>query len=217
MFRFHQGLDLFLETQAPQIVQQIPVLVILDGRAIADGPQPLCIQYPNSEHCMAIIDTSDLLSEKPLINAPLLITSREIIYQRNEFETRSYSFAGIDNFVVDQNRIQGWIEFCRNWLALALYPLVLLSLFVYRSFQAIFYAVIGLLMTKYRRLSIAFPNLASLSAVALTPAILLQGLAILLGVSQSIPAPTYLLISLAYLWFALSAQISTPGNQVDIS
>lgn len=206
MIRLHRGVGLFIEHQAPELVEQIPLILIVKGRAVADIPQPHCIRYPDSDRCLAIIDTSGAIQSLEQLDAPILMTETEIIYKRNDQETRSYSFANIDEFVLDQQRIAGWLAFCKTWLAVALYPLIICALFVYRSFQAILYAVLGIAMSKFQQTPIAFSALASIAAVALTPAIIVNLASMLSGFSLNIHPILYLLLSMAYLWFGIDSQ-----------
>lgn len=213
MLRFDQGLDSFIDHQAPQLTAQIPLIVILNGKAVAEGPQPHCVHYPDSERCFAIIDTTGNQQSAEQIDAPLVMTDRELIYRRNATESRSYSFANIDEFVLDQTLMADWLAYAKDWLALSLYPLIILVSFIYRSFQAIFYAVLGIAMRKAQKVEIPFPSLVSISVIALTPAMVIDLLSMLLGWSLAIHPLFYLLLALGYLWFGIACQQdgSQPG------
>ena len=123
MITMHIGLSEFLDNEAPKIVKQIPKLTISGGRASIEEPQPYRITEPESEQTIAVIDTTGQITSLDQTDAKVLITATDAIIEKNQFETQTFSFAEIDEFVLEQDMINGWLDIARTLAAPIIYVL----------------------------------------------------------------------------------------------
>ena len=115
----------------------------------------------------------------------------------------------VKNFVLDSDRIMGWLDTAGKFLVIAIYPFALLGSYVYRIVQVLIYAAIGLLFASRCRVMLSYAALLRLAVVAVTPCVLLKTMLGLAGVNLPYAWLIYLLIALTYLFFAVKA-VSEP-------
>lgn len=211
MISLHRGVSDFINNEAPALVNQVPKITITDGLVSIKEAQPYYIKDPDSNEALAIIDTTGQIDSIEDMNAFCLLTSDKIIIKQSKFETRTYDLSNIKAFAVDSERITGWLHVGGKFLAIIAYPFALLGSLVYRVVQALIYAAIGLLFASVCKTTLPYTALIRLAVVAMTPCIIVGTILGLIDVS--IPAWLYLVVALAYLFFAIKSISGIP--QVD--
>jgi hypothetical protein len=205
MVMIHQSLAEFVQNEASKLISQVPALTIKDGIASIDEPQPYYIMVPDSNEVFAIIDTTGTITSLADSNAYALITKTEAIYREDEVQSRTFSFAEIKNFRLDQAKLNNWLSTFQKLFVPITYPVVLAFSYVYRIIQALIYAAVGLLFAQGFRTKIEYPALLRLAVVAVTPAIIVNTIAALTGFVSFGIWLVYLVIALAYLAFGVKA------------
>ena len=120
----------------------------------------------------------------------------------------------VENFVLDSDRIMGWLHITEKLIAITIYPFALLGSSFYRIVQALLYAAIGLLFASWCKATLSYAALLRLAIVAVTPCIIVGTVLGLVGVP--LPSLVYLLIALLYLFFAVKANSQTMPPQEGI-
>ena len=98
-----------------------------------------------------------------------------------------------------------------------MYPIALLSSYVYRIIQALIFAAIGLLFVSMCRVSLSYGALLRLAVVAMTPSMIVKTVFALAGIHlPCIVLLLYFLITLAYLYFGVHACSQIPLTEQEI-
>jgi hypothetical protein len=203
--RIHAGFQHFLKNDAPKIIAQLPAIHITKGEVQADPPGRHEIKDPGTGRLMVLIDPSiEGLPEQIPEDSVVLTRSRLIVRERRG-QTRIQDLAGVESFSMTREDAARWLETAGRWLAVVFYPFALLFSFLYRAVQVLIYAAIGIAFANAAKAGLSYPDLMRITAVAITPAVLVDVLRELLA----IPIPMWWLlcfiIAMFYLHFAIHA------------
>ncbi len=208
MINLHRGISNFVNNEAPAVVNQVPEITITDGQVSIKETQPYYIKDPDSDEPLAIIDTTGQIESLEDTDVFFLLTGNKVIIKESNFEERSYDLSNVKAFAVDSERITGWLHIGRKFLAVVIFPIALLSSYVYRIVQALIYAAIGLVFASFCKTTLSYAALIRLAVVALTPCIIVG--AILDLAETSIPYYLYIVAALVYLFFAVKSISDIP-------
>lgn len=201
----HWGFAEFAEQDAPKVVSQIPEITITDGEASIDEPEPYFIRDPDTGEVLVVIDTTGQITSLADTDALGLVTKNAVTFQKNAYETRTFSFQEIGHFVLTQEKIYGWLNTGKRFLAPVLYPFCVIGSFIYRVLQALLYAAIGLLIARMVKVELSYDSLLRLSVVAVTPAIIAATILTISGIHLPIGGLWYFLATMGYLTFGILA------------
>jgi uncharacterized protein DUF1189 len=203
MIKMHVGFSRFAEQEAPRFIQQIPRITITNGIVSTDVPTPYFINGDDGKP-LAIIDTTGKYQSLDDTPAYILLT-RNQVFARDERQTRIYDLSGVQSFELDRARAEGWLQMAKRWLVVVLFPIVLISSFVFRAIQMLIYAAVGLLFARMLNTTLSYLTLMRLSAVALTPVLILNLLLEFLPFEIPVWWLIGTLIGLGYLFFAVKS------------
>lgn len=212
----HIGLTDFVNNEAPAVVQQVPQITITNGQVSIDEAQPYYIKHPESNDVLAIIDTTGTVTSLDDPNAFCLLTRTKLIGRKSQFETRAFDLSQVEDFVLNADRITGWLHTFRKFFAVIMYPFALFGSYAYRIIQALIYAAVGLLFAKWCNTTLSYRALLRLAVVAVTPAIIINTVLGAAGVHLPYAPLFYLLVALGYLFYAVKACSYTPVTPEDI-
>jgi len=204
MLKMHFDVGRKMQQMAPQMAKDVPHITIKKGILETDPPGRHELKDPDTGKTIAIIDASiDSINLDELPEDVIVVTRTKLVMkQKDRRQTRIQDLAGIDRFSMDRNDAERWLRAAGKWMATALYPFALLFSFIYRICQLLIYAAIGL---AFARGLVPYPILMRLTAVAVTPAVLVDSLHDVVGA----PVPMWwlicFLIAMFYLHFAVQA------------
>jgi len=209
MFKIQRGLSHFIDKEVPPLVEQIPKVTITDGEVSIDQPQPYYIKDPDSNDVLAIIDTTGTIQSLDNTDALVLLMKTQLIYRQNKVESRTFDFTEVEHFVLDKDKIMGWLNIGKKWLVLALYPFALLGSFIFRIIQALIYAAIGLVFAALCKTKLSYAALLRLAVVAVTPCVIIR--TVLESASAQLPMAGlwFFLLAMVYLLFGVKAVSQT--------
>jgi len=212
--RIHLGFASFVKNNAPPFVEQIPEITITDGQVSIKEPQPYFLRVPDSNEIIAVIDTTGSIESLEDANAFFLLTDNSMIIRKSDIETQTIDLSQIESFTMDSARITRWLNIIKKLLVVIMYPVVLLSSYVYRIIQALIFAAVGLLFASLCKVSLSYGALLRLAVVAMTPCMIVKTVFGLAGVHLPCGVGlVYLLVALAYLYFGVYACSQTPPDQ----
>jgi hypothetical protein len=215
--RLHTGFAGFVQNDAPTVVEQVPEITITDGQVSIDKPEPYYIKIPDTNENLAVIDTTGTITSPHDANAFCLLTKTGIIMKQSDFETRTYDLSQIESFTVSGEGIMKLLHIVKKVLVIILYPIALISSYIYRIIQALIFAAIGLLFASMCRVSLSYGALLRLSVAAMTPSMIIKTVFGLVGVYlPCIILLLYFLITLAYLYFGVKACSQIPLTEQEI-
>jgi len=204
--KMYIGFTNFVDNEAPAFIEQVPEITINDGKVSINEPQPYYIKDPDNGDILAIIDTTGQITSLKDSDALCLLTSDKLITRKSKFENRTYDLSNVKTFAVDSERITGWLHIARKFLVVVVYPLALLSSYVFRIVQALIYAAFGLLFASWCKVTLSYPTLLRLAVVAMTPSLLVKTIFGIAGIHLScITSLIFLIMTLAYLYFAVQS------------
>lgn len=203
MFKLHNNLSLFIDKEAPPFIEQVPKITIEKGEVHIDQPQPYYIKVPDSNQVLAIIDTTGQIQSLENTEAFALLMKTKLIMRQNNVESRTYDLSQIKSFVVDQDKITGWLNAIQKVVLPFLYPFVLLGSFIFRSIQALIYAAIGLLFAALCKIKLSYAALLRLAVVAVTPCIILRTVFEIVSLRIPMAGLLFFLIAMAYLFWGV--------------
>jgi hypothetical protein len=213
MIKIHIGFSDFINNEVPAVVEQVPEITITNGEVSISEPQPYYIKDPQNGDVLAIIDTTGTIKSLEDPNAICLLTKTNIMWRQVEFETRTIDLSEVKNFVLDSERIMGWLHTARKFLIIIIYPFALLGSYLYRIVQALIYAAVGLLFALWCKVTLSYATLLRLAVVAVTPCVLVKTILGIAGVHLPYAGLIYLVAALAYLFFGVHATAQTTGPQ----
>ena len=217
MVWINTGFAGFINKDAPTVVEQVPEITITDGQVSIDEPQPYYIREPDTNDILVVIDTTGTIESPHDANAFCLLTKTSMIMKQSNFETRTYDLSQVKSLTVSGDGIMKLLHIMKKFLFIVLYPIALLSSYVYRIIQALIFAAIGLLFASLCRVSLSYGALLRLAVVAMTPCMIIKTVFGLAGVHlPCIVLLLYFLITLAYLYFGVHACSQIPLTEQEI-
>lgn len=203
----------FVNYEAPKIITQVPEITIVNGEASIEEPQPYTITDPDTNKPLVIIDTTGQVTSLQNTEARMLVAKSYVMYEKNAYETRTYDLSDIEGFVLNQSLINEWLNIAQEYFFLALYPLMLLGLFVAQIIRMLIYAVIGIIFTKILKSSNDYSSLLRLSVISFTPVILIQMIIEILGISIPFSGIIFFLVAMTYLFFGVYSAKNTETSR----
>ena len=217
MVRIHIGFAGFVNKNAPTVVEQVPEITITDGQVSIDEPEPYYIKIPDTENNLVVIDTTGSIESPQDANAFCLLTKTSLITIQSDYETRTYDLSQVKSFNVSSDGVMKFLNIMKKLLVIILYPITLLSSYVYRIIQALIFAAIGMLFASMCRISLSYGALLRLAVVAMTPCIIFKTVAGSAGMNlPCIVGLLYFVITLAYLYYGVYACSQTPITEEEI-
>lgn len=204
------------ETLAP-LTSQIPRIEIQNGEATVNARQPIFVTDPESGKTIFIIDTTGkTTSLDPYDNVLLLTKSKLIVkqpHQTQEMLLRDLAPLLGDPVVIDREWIEGTIFWWAKLISVLYLPIVALFAFLYRFVEMFLLAIVGIIIAASQKPSLSFAQVLRLSAMALTPVILLNTV-----YEQVVPAHRFwcvwwlicIAIPIGYLVFGIRAAREQP-------
>jgi hypothetical protein len=112
----------------------------------------------------------------------------------------------LDSLVVNQENLSRWINDVVQWAWVVFYPVIVVFFFVMEAVVLLFYALAGLLLSEISHKGLDFLVTLRLSAISHIPALLAGTILSVLGLHSGWFSLVLIVLSLAYLFFAVSAQ-----------
>ena len=181
---------------------QIPKIEIANGVVTSEVSQPYTIKNPESGKDLAILDTTGKVDSLADTDAVLLLTKDKVYLRREGGGIQTENLSEVETFRIDAQSVESWVS-TMSWLAPWIFGLVVFGMtYVYRFFVLIIFSLIGILIVRVVGLNWNFPLICRVTAVALTPVILLN-LLLIVVLDKSALIPIFeLVLTLGYVYFA---------------
>lgn len=161
------------------ILSQLPEITIENGQASIEEPQPFNIYSSNKEHILGIIDTTGSTQSLDGTNAIFLITKNELLIVLETDQEIRYRFQPHQEKFIINKQTMGQIaehfkSFSRWFLPLIAYPIFILSYTAYTLVQALFYAIIAVILFPLLKKRCNLKEGTRLAIVASIPALMVE-------------------------------------------
>lgn len=208
----------------PAVLEQIPSLELNNGVLSTDAEMPFVIRTPagvdvtsdrsvsvevtEEGDIIAIIDIDASPDDFERLNTELLLTDRELVFIGENDRPEVFSFnqlAVLGNVRFDRDTVQGLYDVVGKWLSVWLLPVVTAGSFVYRAFQALLFAVIGMIIASTLKVQLSYSALVRLMVIALTPVIIINTLFNVVGITLPLWWFLSFMLMMTYLFLAIRA------------
>jgi ABC-type sugar transport system permease subunit len=202
IIKVHIGISAFINTEVPPFIEKFPVVEIHDGVASFDKPSPYIIKDEKTGEDLIIFDDSGEYTSLENTEAKVLVTDSKLIYIKDKFETREYSFATIQDFSLTHEKIMSWMGW-GNYISIFVFLLVIPCVFIYRALQVLLYSLAGLIFQSVLKTRFSFQTIYRLTILSITPAFVTDK--VLQYFDLDFTGWTFLcmVISLCYLYFGM--------------
>lgn len=210
---------------ATMVADQLPPMTWEDGELSIEGEQPyiILVQGEAGEKAfpLAIIDLDADMRTLRDSDAMFLLTKEAVHSKRDDsIETHYWDEIEQETFYLDRTVARELLNEAANWaaanqvgiyliLSLFLWVMLTLFLYVYRLFQALIYGGVAMIVCSFMRVQMSYQTGVRLACVAMTPAILLDGVFILAGLG-GLSVIMSILVTCGYLTFAVHSTKDIP-------
>lgn len=202
----------YLNEEAPRIIRQMPAVTVSKGTLSIDRPEPYFILDEKTGDPIIIFDATNKAEPALREKAPVLVLKKEIIVRGERGQVKHIDLAGIDGFRIDKRLLYEWLDTFRGSFAAVLYPFAVAIAFIFRVFETAVFAAAGSLFTRSHNTPLAYRDLVRLSAVALTPAMVVGALFNLAGAAIPFWCIAGVPISFSYLYYGIKANAGSPAK-----
>lgn len=209
--QLHRGYEWVRTTYLPAVLADMPTVEIRDGQARIAGGGPVRLTGPGDD-VVAILDPAARASDLEGTPALVLLT-RDVLVVDTFQGPRALDLDSVGSVVLTPSTVQAAADVALRWLAALTYPVGALASFVYRFVQALLFGLLAAVMARTFGASLSYAAAVRLTAVALTPVMVLE----LLQALTRIAIPAWWLVALAttliYLYFGVRALTESAGGE----
>jgi hypothetical protein len=176
-FKWHAGLAGFVAVEAPKMTTQVPTVTLNNGDISIDRPEPYTITDTETGKPLVVFDTTGGTTEPPLSVPSVLVTKHGFSMRKSASEIQVQDLSQVKGVhQLNGNDVQGWLNTgVGAWWPVGYPAMTILSL-LWRIFLTLIFATIGLAFASGMRAPLTYAALLRLSAVAMTPVVLLDTL-----------------------------------------
>ncbi|MCD8548230.1 MAG: DUF1189 domain-containing protein [Aeromonadaceae bacterium] len=207
------AVDRFYDEQLDGYLRQVPTLHFRDGALSMERAEP--VEIRDGDLLLVVIDPQGHYQSVDEVDAPVLVTRHELIMRKGQGRTEHMAFSQFPDMVVDQPMLRRLFDEVRRIAGKFVYPIIWLTDWGYRTFQALMLGAFALLLARRRNLAITYGTGIRLAAVALTPAIVLQALLVWLNLTLPAAWLLFLALELGYVYFAVAQQTGDDEGPTD--
>jgi hypothetical protein len=212
-FEIRHGYYSFIENDLPLYLDELPELTIQDGSASTQEERPYIINEKGTNDPFIVVDTSGQITSLEQTSAPVLITNDRIYIRKSDVETRSFDFSGFADMTIDRQLIDSFLATTSKFVMPLTYVILVLFAWSWRITQAMLYALLAGWLAKKQGVSLRYPSYVRISAVALTPAMIIDMFIGILGLPLPFASVLFIVLEVMYLRFAVQSVCQLPRDK----
>lgn len=205
----------FIEEDLPLYLDELPELTIQDGYASTPEDRPYIINEKGTTDPFIVIDTSGEFTSLEQTSAPVLITNDRLYIRKSDIETRSFDFSTFTDMTIDRELIDSFLSTTSKFVMPLTYVILVLFAWSWRITQAMLYALLAGWLAKKQGLTLRYSSFVRISAVALTPAMIIDMLLGILGLPLPFGGVLFVVLEVMYLRFAIQSICQLPRDKHD--
>jgi len=205
--KMQSNINTLIDEDAPAIVSQLPTIKISEGELSIDKDVPYYIRNVETNNVLLVIDTSGQINSIQETSA-IFFASQNRIQSRDPDNPGDLRTILIDqkwDTVIDQTKVITWLDKVKR---LAFYPLVVfftLFGFLIVQIRVLLLSVIALIFNNMIKAGLHYSALLRLSAIAITPLMVVKALLMVMGVFFPLQGLLLLVLAVGYLYFGIKA------------
>ncbi|MBA4373537.1 MAG: hypothetical protein C0402_11830 [Thermodesulfovibrio sp.] len=213
--RMQADLGAWLNDQAAGYIRQLPDITITKGVLSVDAEEPYRILDPTTGEPVVILDSTGSVKSLEGTKAVALFTKTALIVRKNETETRAFSLSdlGGETMTIGRRNAYDLLEAFVDIFPVILYPFALFISLLLWSTVVLVFALAGRLYARRLALALDGRSVVRIAVIALTPALLSGALMTTAGASLPYWWLVTVLISLAYMFYGIQANVSLPTQE----
>jgi hypothetical protein len=192
---------------------ELPELTLVDGKLSTDVTQPHRMTHPTFGTILILDTTRDTFASDEMDEALVYVTQTRV-YTHNPVrgQTREVLIGSLfqgkqavgNTLTLNGEMIRTFLGRLRPFLFVALLFIMITSLYLWKTFAALAYSLVAMILNRFRDEKFGYPALLNVSLFALTPVSLIQFATMLVSQPQIvIPFWLGVLVTTSYLGFAL--------------
>lgn len=207
-YRTQLTLNLFYHESVTEIVKQLPILTVKEGKISTPENHPYTIMDSKTNKKVAVIDTTGQYKTLEEAGAPVLLTETTLISQTSPDQIRIDQVPSQLTAILDPNVINNYIAHYLNYLWIGIYIFGLLGMYVYRIIQSLLYAILGKLFSAMNQINLSYGQIVQIVMVALTPCIVLNTLSNIFMLQIPFALLLYFILTIFYMVYGILANRS---------
>jgi hypothetical protein len=201
--------QIFLKTGfeylSDEIVTQIPVMTIKDGKLSTPENRPYLITNPNTHEKIAIIDTSGKYKDLEQTNGVLLVTQTEVISQSDPHEIRKNEIPTNLNFTIVPETIKKKVKDYLDFAWIFIFIGAVITSYVYRLIQVFLYSIIGKIFAVISDSKVTYGQIIQITMVAITPVIIINTILSAMGIWIHYELLLYFVLAILFMFYGIIA------------
>ena len=171
LVKMHLGFAGFVRNDFPKLVNDFPPITITNGHVSSPVKQPFFLKDPDTHRTFAVLDTTGKITTIDDSEGMLLLTENKLWTRQNDsaHQVKEYDLAGVKSFYLDKTKLGGWMETASHWLAIGLFPLLLIAGVIGRLLQMLIYGAINLALGSMMDAQLSFAAAMRLAIISVTP------------------------------------------------
>jgi len=203
----------FIEQDLPLYLDEMPELTIKDGAASTPEERPYIINEQGTSDPFIVVDTTGEYTDLDQTSAPVLITADRLYIRKSDVETRSFDFSTFTDMTIDRSLIERFLTTTAKFVLPFTYLILVAFAWSWRITQAMLYALLAGWLAKKRGLTMRYSAFVRISAVALTPSMIIDMLLGSLGLPLPFGSVLFVILEVMYLRFAIQSICQLPPEK----
>ena len=200
--------------EAPFIIEQMPTITISEGQLSTSVNGPVMI-HDRTDHVFMIIDPTGAYTSLDGTEASVLLTKTEIhVRDATSNVQKQPIFSGPEEQLT-QETLYEITDYVRSLVNTFIFPCLVVVSYIFHMVQVLIYGFLGSHYLTALRKALPYRTLVHLAIIAITPAILLDGLHDLMN--TPFPSwfwwPVCFLLSIGYLVFGIRVVTGIEDDQ----
>jgi hypothetical protein len=190
---------------ADEIVHQVPMMTIKEGKLSTPENRPYIITDPKSQKKLAVIDTSGKYTTIEQADAVMLVTQTQIIDKAKKNEVRIHEIPKTLDTTIDPHRLNIMVKNFIGFMWIFVFIACLLVSFFYRIIQAVVYSVIGKIISAISGIPVTYGQIIQIMLVGITPVIVLSTIIEFFSWHFAFHNLFYFLLAISYMVYGIFA------------
>ncbi|WP_081741373.1 DUF1189 domain-containing protein [Tolumonas lignilytica] len=213
--QIHEGYVSFVKQELPAYLDELPEITIENGQASTPEDRPYVINEKGTTDPFIVVDTSGQYNTLDQTSAAVLITADRIFVRKDDVSSQSYPFADFVDMKIDRSLVEAFLKVLGRFILPFTYFILVAMAWFWRFSQAMTYAFLASWLAKRQGLALRYHSFVRISAVALTPAIIIDTFIGLFGLPLPFAGVLFLILEIMYIRFAVQSICQLPPNQRD--
>lgn len=207
-YQIQHGINHFVGKNVEQLITQMPVLTITQGKISTPENRPYEIINPENKQRIAVIDTSGQYKTTEDAKSIVLVTQNEVMVQSKPEEKKTYQLPTNLNTTVEPSGVSKFVQTFLSFSWIGIFIMLVIGSFIYRLIQCLLYSIIGKIFAVISDTPVTYGQCMQIEMVAITPTIVVATILDALGVTFKFMPLCFFLLAILYLFFGIIANKS---------